>query len=40
MKTQRTGLYIVSKGIQIDLTMGRWGGINCHHVNLSYISDT
>ena len=37
MKTQRTGLYIISKGIQTDLTMGRWGGITCHHINLSYI---
>ena len=40
MKTQRTGLYIISKGIQTDLTMGRWGGISCHYINLSYISDT
>ena len=40
MKTQRTGLYIISMGIQTDLTMGRWGGVSCHYINLSYISHT
>ena len=40
MKTHRTGLYIISKEIQNDLTMGRWGGVSCHNIILSYISNT
>ena len=40
MKTEKTGLYIISKEIQNDLTMGRWGGVSCHNIILSYISNT
>ena len=31
---------IESRGIQTDLVVGRWGGITCHNINLTYISDT
>ena len=33
MKTERTGIYIVSQGIQTDLTKGSLGSIACHHIN-------
>ena len=35
MKTEKTGLYIISKEIQNDLTTGRWGGVSCHNIILS-----
>ena len=40
--TKKEGNWIIiqSRGIQTDLTTGRWGGIRCHPINLSYISDT
>ena len=38
MNLGETPLHVIIKGFQTDMTLGRWGGVVCFHLNILYMS--